>query len=174
MIICWPLGAKSWGSGVSLWHSSVSSACNLGVLWMLIGISSCLQISWRIEGPHLHQKRLIFLWGRNMRCRLHIKGVYTYMVAPYMWPHEWNEIRYTMAFRVLVYIWLLPLESNFMAFTERVLQQEFVLEIYPPCPSAGLSLSQTCLKIEMEYYFSSQVISCSCQEFVTVCWSLLV
>jgi len=35
-----------------------------------------------------------------------------------------------------------------MVFTGRV-----VLEIYPLCPSAGLSLSQTCLKIEMEYFF---------------------
>lgn len=112
-----------------------------------------------------------FLWTRHMRYRLHIMGFYTYVVAPYLWPHKWNVIMQWLSEFWEIFdcspwkgtLWLLQRES----FTERV-----VLQIYPPIPSAGLSLGQTCLKIEMEYYFSLQVISCSYQEFVTVCWSL--
>lgn len=41
---------------------------------------------------------------------------------------------------------MLPLGSNFMTLGER----RVVLEICPPCPSAALLMSQTCLQIEME------------------------
>lgn len=166
MAIYWPLMPGSRVQPTSSCLSSVYSSRNSGSAGYVHEYTSVSPLKDR--GTPFTPETSFSPEGRKMRYRLHIKRVYTYMAAPCMWPHEWSGIRYAMAFSVLVDIWWLPLDSNFMAFTGGV-----VLEIYPLCPSADLSPSQTCLKIEMEYFFSSQVISRSCQEFVTVCESLL-